>query len=47
MNTKTRTTRQQSTYTTKKDTYQAKLETLRRKEVRNHKQSFSKARSTK
>lgn len=34
MNTKTRTVRQQSNFTTKKESYAAKVETLRRKEAR-------------
>lgn len=40
MTTKTRTKK----FGTKKDTYAAKLGTIRRREVRNHKQSFNKAR---
>lgn len=43
MTTKTQTKK----FETKKGTYAAKLETIRRKEVRNHKQSFNKARSSK
>lgn len=54
MSTKTRTkkfgtekdTSERSERSSKND-YAAKLETIRRKEVRNHKQSFNKARSAK
>lgn len=46
MNTKTLPAKK-PTYTTRKSTYQDKLETLRRKEVRNHKISFNKARGGK
>ena len=34
-------------FATKKESYAAKLETIRRKEVRNLKKSFDRARSTK
>lgn len=46
MNTKT-VTRTSKKFKTHKETYAAKLETIRRKQVRNLKTSFDKARSTK
>ena len=42
-----KTTTRTKKFTTHKETYAAKLETIRRKEVRNLKKSFDKARSTK
>lgn len=48
MNTKTRSLATSSKkFETHKETYRAKLETIRRKQIRNHKQSFDQARSTK
>lgn len=43
MSTKTQTKK----FGTEKETYRAKLETIRRKEVRNHKQSFDRDRMAK
>lgn len=42
-----KTTTRTKKFTTYKETYAAKLETIRRKEVRNLKKSFDKARSSK
>lgn len=42
-----KTTTRTKKFTTHKETYAAKLETIRRKEVRNLKKSFDAARSTK
>lgn len=42
-----KTTTRTKKFATHKETYAAKLETIRRKEVRNLKKSFDKARSTK